>query len=274
MIEFRSVYYKYPLEERFALRNIDLKIKEGECVFIMGSNGAGKTTLIKHMNGILKPTRGDVIINGKNTKNSTIAELSRTVGIVFQNPDHQLFESTVFLEISFALKNFGFDEKTISEKVNEILSIFGLEKYKESSPMFLSGGEKKRVSIASVLCYEPDFIVLDEPTVGLDYIQRKNLLNLLKEIKSRGKTVIVVTHDIEFALELADRVIIMKDGMILKDGNLKEIVYDAELLSKANLIQPLIVKIVKNLRNIKLENDILTPNDFIKSIRLIKNVKT
>ncbi|MFP3189790.1 MAG: ABC transporter ATP-binding protein [Thermoproteota archaeon] len=273
MIEFRQVYFRYPFEDEFAIKNINLRIEKGECVFIMGSNGAGKTTLIKHMNGILKPTKGDVYINGKNTKDATVAELSRIVGIVFQNPDHQLFESTVFDEISFALKNFGFEKEAISERVNEMLKVFSLEKYKEFSPFFLSGGEKKRVTIASVLCYEPDFLVLDEPTVGLDFLQRKTLISLIKQIKENKKSVIVATHDIDFAIELADRIIIMKEGMILKNGKVSEIVYDAQVLQEANLIQPIIVQIVKNLKNIKLQNNILTVDDFIKSSKIImKNV--
>jgi ABC-type cobalt transport system, ATPase component len=248
MIEFKEVYFKYPFEDTYALKNINIRISKGECVFIMGSNGAGKTTLIKHINGILKPTKGEVWVNGKNTKNFTVAELSKIVGIVFQNPDHQIFASSVYEEVAFALRNFKFDEKYIENKVNETLKFFSLEKYKEASPLFLSGGEKKRVTIASVVCYEPEILVLDEPTVGLDLKQRKNLVNLINELKKMNKTIIVVTHDIDFAIELANRVIIMNEGEVLKEGSISDIIYDEETLRKANLIQPIIPQVVTKLK--------------------------
>jgi energy-coupling factor transport system ATP-binding protein len=275
MIEFKEVYFKYPFEDTYALKNINIRISKGECVFIMGSNGAGKTTLIKHINGILKPTKGEVWVNGKNTKNFTVAELSKIVGIVFQNPDHQIFASSVYEEVAFALRNFKFDEKYIENKVNETLKFFSLEKYKEASPLFLSGGEKKRVTIASVVCYEPEILVLDEPTVGLDLKQRKNLVNLINELKKMNKTIIVVTHDIDFAIELANRVIIMNEGEVLKEGSISDIIYDEETLRKANLIQPIIPQVVTKLKLSISSKKIITIEDFLTNLEIIlKNVKT
>jgi ABC-type cobalt transport system, ATPase component len=275
MIEFKEVYFKYPFEDTYALKNINIRISKGECVFIMGSNGAGKTTLIKHINGILKPTKGEVWVNGKNTKNFTVAELSKIVGIVFQNPDHQIFASSVYEEVAFALRNFKFDEKYIENKVNETLKFFSLEKYKEASPLFLSGGEKKRVTIASVVCYEPEILVLDEPTVGLDLKQRKNLVNLVNELKKMNKTIIVVTHDIDFAIELANRVIIMNEGEVLKEGSISDIIYDEETLRKANLIQPIIPQVVTKLKLSISSKKIITIEDFLTNLEIIlKNVKT
>jgi energy-coupling factor transport system ATP-binding protein len=261
---------KYFNLEKYVLTNINLCIDSGESVAILGPNGSGKTTLIKHLNGILKPTKGDVFIDGKNTKEKSVAELSRIVGIVFQNPDHQLFSNTVFEEISFALINFGFNKEEIVKRVKEMLKYFNLEKYEESSPLLLSGGEKKRVALASVLCYDPKVIVLDEPTVGLDYFQRKALINIINKLRKEGKTVITITHDIDFALEVAERGIILKDGKIIKDDLLINIIYEEELLNEANLVQPTLAKLIIELEKIgiKLGRNITTVEEFIRLIKL------
>jgi energy-coupling factor transport system ATP-binding protein len=278
LIEIKDLYFKYPFEEKYVLTNINLCIDSNESIAILGPNGSGKTTLIKHLNGILKPTKGEVFIEGKNTKEKSVAELSRIVGIVFQNPDHQLFSNTVFEEISFALINFGFNKEEIVRKVKEMLKYFNLEKYEESSPLLLSGGEKKRVALASVLCYDPKIIVLDEPTVGLDYFQRTTLINIIKKLKKEGKTIITITHDIDFALGVAERGIILKDGKIIKDDLLINIIYEEELLNEANLVQPTLAKIIIELEKngIKLGRNITTVEEFIKKIenRLLRRGKS
>jgi ABC-type cobalt transport system, ATPase component len=268
LIEIKDLYFRYPFEEKYTLNNINLTIDSGESTAILGPNGSGKTTLIKHLNGILKPTKGDVIIEGKNTKEKSIAELSRTVGIVFQNPDHQLFSNTVFEEISFALINFGFNKEEILKRVRSMLKLFDLEKYETHSPLLLSGGEKKRVAIASILCYDPKIIVLDEPTIGLDYYQRKTLINIIKNLKKEGKTIITVTHDFDFALEVAERGIILKNGEIIRDGSLIDIIYDSDILEKANLIQPTLAKIIIELEKngIKLDRKVATVEEFIQLV--------
>jgi energy-coupling factor transport system ATP-binding protein len=270
LIEIKDLYFKYPFEEKYVLTNINLCIDSNESIAILGPNGSGKTTLIKHLNGILKPTKGEVFIEGKNTKEKSVAELSRIVGIVFQNPDHQLFSNTVFEEISFALINFGFNKEEIDRRVKEMLKYFNLEKYEQSSPLLLSGGEKKRVALASILCYDPKIIVLDEPTVGLDYFQRTALINIIKKLKKEGKTIITITHDIDFALEVAERGIILKDGKIIKDDLLINIIYEEELLNEANLVQPTLAKIIIELEKsgIKIGRNITTVEEFIRSIRL------
>ncbi|MHA1836149.1 MAG: energy-coupling factor ABC transporter ATP-binding protein, partial [Candidatus Odinarchaeia archaeon] len=159
MIEIINLTYIYPTGEK-ALRNISLKIDDGEIIAIMGPNGAGKTTLVKHLNGLLQPTEGVVLVNGLNTKTHSIAELSRIVGLVFQNADHQLFSESVEKEIEFTLKNLGF-ENELKNRLNKTLEKFDLLKYKDKSPFSLSGGERKRVALASILCADPDIIVLD-----------------------------------------------------------------------------------------------------------------
>ncbi|MGC8936254.1 MAG: energy-coupling factor ABC transporter ATP-binding protein [Candidatus Methanomethylicaceae archaeon] len=242
MIVFEDVSYSYS-SGRYAIEHIDLSIGKGEMVAILGENGAGKTTLIKHMNGLLKPQRGTVIISGMNTKETTVASLARHVGLVFQNPDHQLFAETVEKELMFALINFNFPEEEISRRVEWALKEFGLLEYKDRSPFLLSGGERKRLALASVLCYDPSIVILDEPTTGQDQRQKLHLVSLLKKLNSEGKTVVVVTHDIEFAADFIPRSIIMSKGRIIADGDSEEILTNRELLMSASLLPPQLVEL-------------------------------
>jgi len=269
-IIIKNLYFKYQGEEDFILKDINLSINEGECVGIIGSNGAGKTTLIKHLNGILKPTFGDVYIYGMNTKKYSVAELSRIVGIIFQNPDHQIFANSVFEEVAFALRNFGFKEEDIKKIVKEMLKNFSLEKYENISPLLLSGGEKKRVTIASVLVYNPKIIIFDEPTIGLDFFQKVNLKNIINMLKENKKTIIVVSHDVDFIFDLCERVIVMANGKIIKDGSSFDVFYDEETLEKANLFPPLEIKISKIL-NIK--ERVLNIEELAYKIKDYLNVK-
>ncbi|MEM3440310.1 MAG: ABC transporter ATP-binding protein, partial [Candidatus Bathyarchaeia archaeon] len=178
MIEVEGLVFRYPNGFE-ALRGVDLRIGDGEFVAIMGENGAGKTTLVKHFNGLLKPTGGRVLIDGLDTKGASVAELSRSVGLVFQNPDRQLFSETVRDEVAFALRNFGFSDEIIDKRVKRILRLLDLSEYADTSPFLLSGGERKRVALASVLVWDPKHVVLDEPTIGQDYLQKERLRNLI-----------------------------------------------------------------------------------------------
>jgi len=165
MIEIESLYFKYPNAKDYILKDVSLKIGLGEVVAIMGSNGSGKTTLIKHFNGLLKPSEGSVKVFGIDTRNDSVASLSKRIGLVFQNPGHQIFSDTVWNELAFALKNFGLEDDVINRRVKWALEFFNLVQYKDTSPLLLSGGEKKRLCLASVLAWNPDYVVLDEPTV-------------------------------------------------------------------------------------------------------------
>ncbi len=242
MISFEDVSYSYS-PGRYAIEHINLSIDKGEVVAILGENGAGKTTLIKHINGLLKPQSGSVIVSGMNTRETTVATLARHVGLVFQNPDHQLFAETVEKEIMFALTNFNFPEDEISRRVKWALKEFGLLEYKERPPFLLSGGERKRLALASVLCYDPQIVILDEPTTGQDYRQKLHLASLIKKLNSESKTVVVVTHDIEFAADFIPRSIIMSKGRIIADGDSEELLTNRELLMSASLIPPQLVEL-------------------------------
>lgn len=247
MIEFSEVTYTHP-NGVVAIRDVNLKITEGEVVAIVGANGAGKTTLVKHINGLLKPTRGKVTVFGQDTKDASVAQLSRKVGIVFQNPDHQLFSDTVENEIAFGLRNFGFPEGVVSKRVSWALEFFSLQEYRGSSPLVLSGGEKKRLCLATVLAWDPDVIILDEPTVGQDMIQKERLEQIVRMLIERRKTVIIVSHDIEFIWPIQPRIIVMAGGKVVADGHASEIFSDDRILSAANLIRPQLVDLSMRLK--------------------------
>lgn len=265
MIEVNNVEYIYPSGIK-ALNGINLKIQNGEYIALMGENGAGKTTLIKHLNGLLKPTKGEIYINGFNTKNETIAKLSRIVGIVFQNPDHQFFEESVEKEISFALRNFGFKEEIIKKRVEWALNFMNLEKYKDQPPFLLSGGEKKRLALAAILSWNPEIIVLDEPTIGQDYTQKEKLMQLILQLNTQGKTVIIATHDIEFVAESKPRVILLSKGKIIDDGPIEEVLTDIEKIEKCSLILPQVTQLMHNLSDLGFPRKIISVEDAVKII--------
>lgn len=256
MIEVQDAHFTYPSGVE-ALKGISLEIYDGEFLAVMGPNGAGKTTLVKHFNGLLKPTVGEVFVDGKNTKKVSVAELARDVGFVFQNPDHQLFCETVREEITFALKNFGVEEETIEKRVEWALHLLGLEEYDETSPFMLSGGERKRVALASVLAWDPKTIILDEPTIGQDYKQKERLRQFIVQLNAQGKTVVIVTHDVEFVAECNPRVVLMAEGLIVADGRAQEILTDEFLLDKASIVPPQITRIFRGLNEFGLPSDII-----------------
>lgn len=265
-VENVSFYYSSGVE---ALKNISIEIGENEFIAIMGENGAGKTTLVKHFNGILKPTKGNVYVNGLNTKKQSVAELSREVGLVFQNPDHQLFCETVEEEIAFGLRNFGFSEKSISEKITWVLEFLDLKRYRMSSPFMLSGGERKRVALAAVLAWNPSVVVLDEPTIGQDYAQKDRLRRLILQLHSQGKTIIMVTHDVEFVADCNPKVVMMTDGRILANVTAKEGLTDYELVSKASLIPPQITQLFHKLSDLDVPQNVIDLHEAQQLIQLM-----
>ena len=248
MIEFEDVTFVHQNGVK-ALDGVSLAIDSGETVALVGENGAGKTTLVKHITGLLKPASGRVLVDGKDTKSTSTAQLSRRVGVAFQNPDHQLFSESVEEEMSFALRNFGFAQELIAKRVSWGLELFGLEEYRRSSPLVLSGGEKKRLTLACILAWDPDVVILDEPTVGQDSIQKEKLAGTIAMLRSTGKTVVVVSHDIEFLWPIQPRVVVMKGGRLVGDGPAAAIMQDAELLASARVVQPEMVEFHRALRH-------------------------
>ena len=256
MIEAKNVYFTYPNGVE-ALRGVSLRIDKGEFVAIMGQNGAGKTTLVKHFNGLLKPTKGEVIVDGVNTKETSVATLARKVGYVFQNPDHQLFCETVEKEIAFALKNFGFDEELIKKRVDWALNLLGLTQYRERSPFMLSGGERKRLALASVLAWDPEVVILDEPTIGQDYAQKEKLRQFILQLRAQGKTIVIVTHDVEFVADCSPRVVLMANGRIVADGKAEEILTNPKLLAEASVVPPQVTQIFMELEHLGFPREVV-----------------
>ena len=256
MIEVKDVSFKYPTGVE-ALKGVSLTVKDGEFVAVMGQNGAGKTTLVKQFNGLLKPKRGEVLVDGVSTRDVSVAKLARKVGFVFQNPDHQLFSETVEEEIAFALRNFGFDEATIERRVTWALNLLDLTEYRKTSPFMLSGGERKRVALASVLAWDPSVVILDEPTIGQDHRQKENLRQFIVQLNGQGKTVVVVTHDVEFVAECNPRVVLMTDGKVIADGEAKRILTDTTLALRASIVPPQITQIFLGLGEFGLPTDVI-----------------
>jgi len=256
MIEVKDVYFTYPNGVE-ALKGTSLTIKNGEFLALMGENGAGKTTLVKHFNGLLKPTRGNVLVDGVNTTKVSVAALARKVGFVFQNPDNQLFSETVEEEIAFALKNFGFKEKTIRKRVTWALNLLDLTQYRKTSPFMLSGGERKRVALASVLAWNPKILILDEPTIGQDYQQKEKLRQFILQMKAQRKTIIIVTHDVEFVAECKPRILLMRQGKITADGEALEVLTNPEILTYTSIVPPQITQIFLQLSDLNLSEEVI-----------------
>lgn len=244
VLSFNNVDYSHP-NGTIALRSVSFKVNAGELLAILGSNGAGKTTLVRHLNGLLKPTRGTVQIFGKDTKTTSCAELSKKVGIVFQNPNNQLFEQSVKKEIEFALSNYGFSKQLIDQRTSWALETFSLSQYAGRAPTELSGGEKKRLCIALVLAWDPDVLILDEPTVGQDSEQKEKLSQTIRLLLTLKKTVILVTHDVEFVWPLQPRILVLADGRIISDGDCRTVLSNEDVLHRGNILPPQLVLLAR-----------------------------
>ncbi len=214
------------------LQGIDLTLRKGECVALLGRNGAGKTTLIKHLNGLIKPQKGAVRILGKDSRKCPVSELARHVGLVWQNPNDQIFRPTVREEVLTGSKMFQIDDPLW---IDQLFERFGLIPLLDRSPFGLSEGEKKRVSMAAALSTRPALLVLDEPTAGQDDPSRRQLTSLLRELQEEGQTLLFATHDLEFAAEHAERWIILSEGKIVADGGPREVMADSRRLERAGL---------------------------------------
>ena len=256
IIEVSEVSFAYPNGVQ-ALDGVSVTIHKGEFVAIMGENGAGKTTLVKHFNGLLRPQAGTIKLDGEDISRRSVASLSRRVGLVFQNPDDQLFSENVEEEISFALRNFGFEKDVIGKRVDWALNLLDIGRYRGSSPFVLSGGERKRVALGSVLAWDPDVVVLDEPTIGQDHGQKEKLRHFLMQLRTQGKTTIIVTHDVEFVAECRPRVVLMAEGKITADGPIQKIMTDDEALKRASVSPPVITKVFKGLQGYGLPREVL-----------------
>jgi len=266
------IYMKGTAFEKKALDNINLTIEDGEFVGIIGHTGSGKSTLVQHLKGILKPTFGSVCIGGKE------ANVKNSVGILFQNPEHQLFEDTVYEDIAYGLKNKGMDKGLIDEKVKEIAKILGIgDEILKSSPFELSWGEKKLAAMAGVLVLEPEILVLDEPSAGLDARGRDAIFNIVQNLyKRKNLTVILVSHCMKDVVKFVNRVIVLDKGQIKMDGPKKEIFNCMEELKKMGIDVPEMVYFMKSLKSFipDLKDDVFTVRDAKEEIKKILKLKS
>jgi energy-coupling factor transport system ATP-binding protein len=245
-IEIKDLYFTYPSGVE-ALRGISLSIQSGEQVAIVGQNGAGKTTLVKHLNGLLQPTRGQILIGDWDTTKYSVAKLARRVGYVFQNPDEQLFSKNVGTEVAFGPRNLGFDGDRVQALVQGALALTELSDQTETNPYDLSATWRKMVAVASILSMDTDIVVFDEPTTGQDALNVARIAHVVAELKKRGKTVITITHDIDFCAENFERVIAMSQGKILLDGSANAVLGQEEILATTYVDPPQLTRLGKRL---------------------------
>jgi cobalt/nickel transport system ATP-binding protein len=248
LIETRDLCYVYPGKVT-ALEKINFIAPRNARIAVIGSNGAGKSTLFKHFNGIFKPTSGSILVRGEPITRQNSREIRKFVGIVFQNPDDQIFSPTVEQDIAFGPTNLGLDGETIHHRVHEALKVVGIEHLAGRVPHHLSGGEKKRVAIAGVIAMEPEVLVLDEPNAGLDPRGVADLNRFINSLSAKyGMTVIFSTHDVALVPEIADYIYVMDKGRIVACGTIDEIFIQPEMLRSVRLDMPVLPKLLNTLR--------------------------
>jgi energy-coupling factor transport system ATP-binding protein len=273
IIQVKDVWFQYP-SGTIALKGVTTNFYKGEFVAIIGQNGSGKTTLAKNINGLLRPTKGEVIVYNMNTKMVPIHKIISYVGYVFQNPDHQLFSRRVYDEIAFGPKNIGLSKEEIDKRVIEVSKMLNIENLLEEKPYELSKGHRQRIAIASILSMMPEVLIIDEPTTGQDPRGKREVMNIFKKLHSLGKTIIVITHDMNIVAEYAQRCIVMNEGEILIDGSTKEVFMREDILKKAHLKPPIITQLFKKLSsNYNIKPDVLTVEEAINVLKSIFKVE-
>ena len=260
IVEIKNLWYKYQ-DGPTVLKDINLSIFKGEFIAIVGRNAAGKTTLAKLLTGLLKPSKGKVKINGTDTTQTSVEHLARDVGYVFQDPNVHLFADTVEEEITFMMQNLGFSNERIEKSLDEILRQFNLEHHRHEYPRSLSSGEKQRVALSSVMAAQPQILILDEPTRGLDYKLKKNLMHYLVEYKKEGGTILLITHDIELTAEFGKRVLLMSEGNIIADGTKHQV------LANSLHFSPQINRLIQPFTKYGISSDTLTVDEMLRGLQ-------
>lgn len=264
VIVFDNVHYTYPADEKESLCGVSLSIEKGSFVAVLGHNGSGKSTFAKHMNGILVPDEGRVLVEGLDTSDEEhIIDVRRRVGMVFQNPDNQIVANVVEDDVAFAPENLGVEPKEIRQRVDAALRQVGMYDYRMHAPHLLSGGQKQRVAIAGVIAMQPDIIVLDEPTAMLDPQGRREVVDTVFSLcREKGMTVVYITHHMDECID-ADRLIVMSNGCVMADGKPADIFANAELLRREGLEQPETARLLQDLRasGMRLEGEPLSVED-------------
>ena len=262
-VEINDLHFTYPTGLE-ALHSISLKIESGEQVAIVGQNGAGKTTLVKHLNGLLLPTRGQVFIGDWDTTKHSVAKLAQRVGYVFQNPDEQLFSRNVGAEVAFGPKNLGFDEAKVQSLVSDALALTELSDKTETNPYDLAATWRKMIALASIISMDTDIVIFDEPTTGQDAVNVARIAHVIAELRRRGKTVITITHDIDFCAENFERVIAMAQGKILLDGRANDVLGQEDVLATTYVDPPQLTRLAKRLG---FKDTVRNQEEFLNALR-------
>ena len=272
VLETRNLGYCYG-DGTGALKDVSVSLEKGKKIALVGPNGAGKSTLMLTLNGILRPSSGEVLFKGQPLRydSASLRDIRRKVGMVFQNSDDQIFAPTVYQDVAFGPVNLDFPDEKTRRYVDYALQYVGLSGYERRPPHHLSGGEKKRVAIAGVLAMEPEVMILDEPTSNLDPASSEEIMDLLDELNSGGKTMIISTHDVDLAYRWADEVILMEDGGVLRRGTGPEIFGDTELIKRARLKLPLVVDIYNELLGRNLLHGSRPPTNILELTDLVES---
>lgn len=279
MIECNNVSFKYTkhtdegIEEKYALRNVDLKVNKGEFLVVLGHNGSGKSTIAKHMNALILPSEGSIVVDGIDTsKEENVWIVRSKAGMVFQNPDNQLVATIVEEDVAFGPENLGVDPKEIRQRVDESLEKVGMSEYKKHAPHLLSGGQKQRIAIAGILAIKPECIIFDEPTAMLDPSGRKEVLKTINNLnKNYGITIVLITHYMDEAVQ-ADRIVVMDDGQIKMQGSPRDIFPNVELMKDIGLDVPQVTELAYELRKegIDINQKILNVDEMVKELCQLK----
>lgn len=269
-IAVENLWFSYDRVNQ-VLRNINLSIKQGEFVAIIGNNGSGKSTLLKLIVGLIKPTRGRVLVDGADTSTAKVSELARKIGFFFQNPNDQLFASTVRDEIAFGLKNLNLGEEEIRRRVEEALRDFELEDVHDIFPRFLARGDKQKVCLASIIVMGPRIILLDEPTTGQDHRDSRAVMDLAKKLNERGIAIILVTHQMINVAHYAIRTILLNNGELSADGPTREVLGNFELMRACDLLPPQITRLSISARNLGFDGKVMTVEEMAEAVGRLKS---
>ena len=254
ILQVKDLQYAYS-DEKMALKGVDLDIRQGERIAVMGSNGAGKSTFFLNINGVLQSEHGDIFYRGQKMTKKTMNDLRKNVGIVFQDADSQIIASTVQSEVSFGPMNLKLSRNDVRDRVDEALSYMNLTDFRHRPPHYLSGGEKKRVSIADIIAMHPEIIIFDEPTAALDPVNADMLEEVLEKMAQEGKTIMISTHDVDFAYRWAERVVVFCDGKIIADDAPLAVFSNETVIRQANLKRPMMLDIFETMREKGLVKD-------------------
>ncbi len=250
-LRVEGVSFRYR-RDAWALRDVDLTFAPGELTAIIGNNGSGKSTLMKLLVGLLKPTQGRVLVDGVDTRGARVSALARRVGFIFQNPNDQLFANTVAEEIAFGLRNLGLAADEVAARLEATLAQFQLQDLRDVFPRFLARGDKQKVCIASIVAMRPRILLLDEPTTGQDHRDSQAILELAARLNAEGITILLVTHDLINVAAYSRRTIVLRDGLVVRDGTTAAVMSDADLLAACSLAPPQIVRLAARVADLGL----------------------